>query len=61
MTEPFSQLHANPALAQDGRGLGLSIVQKLVDAHDGDLAIESEVGAGTCVAITFPRHLTQAG
>jgi len=59
VTEPFSQLHANPALAQDGRGLGLAIVQKLVDAHDGDLTIESEVGSGTSVAITFPPHLTQ--
>ncbi len=35
-------------------GLGLSIVKALVEAHDGELNIESEVGKGTTVTVTFP-------
>lgn len=35
-------------------GLGLSIANKIVDAHNGELKIESEVGAGTKVSIILP-------
>jgi len=54
ITEPFSQSHSNPLTSQDGTGLGLSIVKSLVAAHDGELDIESEIGTGTAVKVTFP-------
>jgi len=53
ITEPFSQTHDDPHRAQQGTGLGLSIVKSLVEAHDGTLSIESEVGQGTTVTLTF--------
>lgn len=38
-----------------GIGIGLSIVKALVDAHDGEIKIESELNMGTTVTIWFPK------
>ncbi len=37
-----------------GTGLGLAIVKHLVQAHGGELRIESELGKGTTVSFTLP-------
>jgi two-component system, OmpR family, heavy metal sensor histidine kinase CusS len=37
-----------------GAGLGLSLVQWIVDRHDGTIAIESALGQGTTVHVSFP-------
>jgi len=37
-----------------GTGLGLFIVDRLVDAHGGRVTIESEQGSGTTFIITLP-------
>jgi len=37
-----------------GTGLGLPIVQRIVEAHGGWLGIESAEGAGTTVTLHFP-------
>jgi signal transduction histidine kinase len=37
-----------------GTGLGLPIVQRIVEAHGGDLRIHSVGGAGTTVTVTIP-------
>ncbi len=37
-----------------GSGLGLSIVQHVVAAHDGEVAVESQVGHGTTVTLRLP-------
>jgi signal transduction histidine kinase len=38
----------------DGSGLGLSVVQQLVRAHGGDVAVESARGTGTTFRFTLP-------
>ena len=38
----------------EGMGLGLSISSGIVQDYDGDLAVESHEGQGTCFRITFP-------
>ncbi|MCP4728239.1 MAG: PAS domain S-box protein [bacterium] len=38
----------------DGTGLGLSIAKKIMDAHLGDIIVESEIGSGTIFRIRFP-------
>ena len=39
-----------------GRGLGLSIVRKIVDDYDGHIDVRSEPARGTEVVITLPRR-----
>jgi signal transduction histidine kinase/ligand-binding sensor domain-containing protein len=50
--QPFAQVHSDDA--GQGWGLGLSIVQSLVEAHGGALSLESEEGEGTTFFITLP-------
>jgi len=40
--------------SQQGTGLGLSLVQAVVRAHDGDVRIDSAVGKGTVVRVVLP-------
>lgn len=44
----------------DGTGLGLPVVRAIVLAHEGDLWMRSEVGAGTAFGIRIPAGGTQA-
>jgi PAS domain S-box-containing protein len=37
-----------------GAGLGLSIAKAIVDAHEGAISVESEVGHGTTVSVRLP-------
>ena len=37
-------------------GLGLSIVKKIIEKHDGTVAFDSEEGKGTCFFFTLPLH-----
>jgi len=56
ITKPFSRSDNNPHVSDDGWGLGLSITKSLVELHDGDMNISSEVGKGTIVTVTFPNQ-----
>lgn len=42
-----------------GSGLGLSIVKKIVDIHQGDISAESRVGQGTRFVISMPYSFQQ--
>jgi len=43
-----------------GTGLGLAIVKEIVEAHDGQVTIQSIVGKETTVTITFPSGDSRA-
>jgi two-component system, cell cycle sensor histidine kinase PleC len=47
--------------AIDGAGLGLPIVQGLMDIHGGELVIDSEVGKGTDITCIFPVKRVLSG
>lgn len=38
-----------------GMGLGLAYIRLLVEAHGGDVSVESREGEGTCFTIRFPQ------
>ncbi len=50
----FQQLH--PSSGQKGTGLGLAICKGIVDAHKGQIGVESRTGEGTTFTFTLPRH-----
>jgi signal transduction histidine kinase len=39
---------------RNGTGLGLSIVKSIIESHDGDVRVQSRVGAGTQFVIELP-------
>jgi signal transduction histidine kinase len=52
--QPFQQADASLARKYEGVGLGLSLASKLMQLHDGSLAIASAPNAGTTVTLLFP-------
>jgi signal transduction histidine kinase/purine-cytosine permease-like protein len=39
-----------------GVGLGMSVVQRMVDIHGGQITLDTREGAGTTIALRLPRH-----
>ena len=46
---------AESSRGSDGAGLGLALVKSIVDLHGGTATIQSEIGRGTTVSLTFPK------
>ena len=55
--EPFGQVSDRPENSQhQGTGLGLPLAKAMVELHDGTLRLESDLGKGTTVFISFPAY-----
>ena len=54
LTQPFERLAPERTGHGEGSGLGLSIVQAIVNAHEGSLAITPRPHGGLTVEVTFP-------
>jgi signal transduction histidine kinase len=53
--EPFGDDDGTAAQRPPGVGFGLYFCRAIVDAHDGRLTLESNLGAGTTVTLRLPR------
>jgi len=53
-TRLFSQFTRLDGMRAQGHGLGLSIVQRIVDKLGGQVGVESEIGTGSVFSFTLP-------
>ncbi|GAA0978319.1 Alkaline phosphatase synthesis sensor protein PhoR [Nocardioides aquaticus] len=52
--EPFFRTRDTHEKAVPGSGVGLTVVKRVVDAHGGQVLLDSEVGRGTTVRVVLP-------
>ena len=52
--QPFTQLDATLTRAEEGSGLGLTIVRRLARLMGGDLSVTSRLGAGSVFTVWLP-------
>lgn len=50
---PFTKISSEPTAGEKSTGLGLAIAQKIVEAHGGDIQVESEAGIGSTFYVTI--------
>lgn len=56
ITERFYRVGSGRGQRTGGTGLGLAIVKHVVNAHDAELKIESELGEGSRFTVRFPAE-----
>lgn len=62
--QSFGQIDSGLNRKYDGTGLGLPLTKKLIDLHEGSIAVESQKGKGTKVTLHFlanPVYIKQMG
>ena len=52
--EPFIQMDSALNRQYEGTGLGLALVKQIIELHDGQVKVTSEVGQGSCFTIVLP-------
>lgn len=52
--QKFSRIDNPLSISVGGNGLGLYVAKKVIDAHEGSLAVSSTLGKGTTFTITLP-------
>jgi len=52
--QPFVQIDSSLQRKFSGTGLGLPLARSMVELHGGKFAIESAVGQGTAITVSFP-------
>jgi PAS domain S-box-containing protein len=52
--KPFSQVDSGLARKFEGSGLGLAMVKRLAELHEGTVAVQSTVGEGSCFTAWLP-------
>jgi two-component system phosphate regulon sensor histidine kinase PhoR len=55
--EKFYRVSSGPVNETRGSGLGLTLVRHIVDAHKGDVSVQSRVGEGSTFRLSFPKSV----
>ncbi len=58
--EKFNRIENPLSRAEGGSGLGLFLTKRLIEAHGGDIKIESKKDHGTTFTVTLPHITTEA-
>jgi len=53
ITEPFYRVDKSRSREHGGTGLGLALCRQIAEAHGAEMAVNSAIGAGTMIQITF--------
>jgi two-component system phosphate regulon sensor histidine kinase PhoR len=56
--DKFYRVSSGNLAKTSGTGLGLSLVKQLMDAQQGKITVESELGKGSCFTLYFPLQKT---
>ena len=54
LSHVFEKFYRRKGTPQRGAGLGLAIVRRIVEDHDGTVGISSRLGEGTSVEVQLP-------
>lgn len=57
--ERFYRVDKSRSRKSGGTGLGLSIVKHIIQLYQGDIQVNSEVGKGTTIIVSFPLDITK--
>jgi signal transduction histidine kinase len=56
VTAPFTQLESTSKTTENGFGLGLAIIQRIMELHSGSMYISESFLGGAAITIKFPLH-----
>ena len=60
MYQPFQTTSVKPTGNEKSFGLGLTLVKKIVEAHEGKVWFESEVNKGSIFSFSFPQCMERS-
>ncbi len=53
--QPFMQIEGGLNRQYEGTGLGLTLAQRILELHGGQILLTSELGKGSCFSVLIPR------
>ncbi|MBZ0278110.1 MAG: GAF domain-containing sensor histidine kinase, partial [Anaerolineae bacterium] len=53
--QDFARLSAQPTGGEKSTGLGLSITRRIIQAHEGEIGVDTELGQGSTFWFTLPK------